>query len=58
MKAQEVSQMNMNRLPLGEVVPLRTPLVVYVEPSRICNFKCEFCFKFTGGKEIQFFPCR
>lgn len=49
MKAKEISLMNANRVSLGQVVPLRTPLVVYVEPSRVCNFKCEFCFKVQEG---------
>lgn len=60
MKAQEISQMNMDRLPLGKVAPLRTPLVVYVETSRVCNFKCEFCFKaygVGGGRKTLYFPC-
>ena len=51
MKAKETSQMNMNRLALGKVIPLRTPLAIHIEPSRVCNFKCNFCFRFNG-KEL------
>lgn len=31
------------RLPLQEVIPLSTPLVVYIDPTNKCNFRCEFC---------------
>lgn len=32
-----------NRTQLEKVIPLRTPLVVFVDPSDACNFKCRFC---------------
>ncbi|MBS1197323.1 MAG: Radical domain protein [Proteobacteria bacterium] len=32
-----------DRLPLQEVIPLSTPLVVYIDPTNKCNFRCEFC---------------
>lgn len=38
------------RTPLGEVVPLRTPYVVFVDPSSACNFKCTFCP--TGDRDL------
>jgi len=28
---------------LHEVIPLSTPYVVYIDPTNLCNFKCEFC---------------
>lgn len=31
------------RTRLGDVVPLRTPYVVFIDPSSACNFKCTFC---------------
>jgi MoaA/NifB/PqqE/SkfB family radical SAM enzyme len=31
------------RIPLGNAIPLDTPLVVYVEPSTHCNLACKFC---------------
>lgn len=38
------------RTALGEVVPLRTPYVVFIDPSSACNFKCTFCP--TGDREL------
>lgn len=32
-----------NRTKLEKVIPLDTPLVVFVDPSDACNFKCRFC---------------
>lgn len=32
-----------NRVRLESVIPLKTPFVVYVDPSDLCNFKCDFC---------------
>jgi MoaA/NifB/PqqE/SkfB family radical SAM enzyme len=32
-----------NRTRLEGVIPLETPLVVFVDPSDACNFKCRFC---------------
>jgi len=32
-----------NRTKLEKVIPLETPLVVFVDPSDACNFKCCFC---------------
>jgi radical SAM protein with 4Fe4S-binding SPASM domain len=43
MGATMKSQVGNNRLPLEESIPLRSPLVVYVEPSGYCNLKCKFC---------------
>lgn len=28
---------------MQDLIPLATPLVIYVEPSGYCNFKCTFC---------------
>jgi len=39
-----------SRTQLGDVVPLRTPYVVFVDPSSACNFKCTFCP--TGDREL------
>lgn len=38
------------RTRLADVVPLRTPYVVFVDPSSACNFKCTFCP--TGDREL------
>lgn len=32
-----------NRTCLEEVIPLSTPMILFVDPSNICNFKCKFC---------------
>ena len=32
-----------NRLKLEEVVPLDTPLLMYLEPTNACNIRCKFC---------------
>lgn len=38
------------RQSLEKVIPLKTPYVVYIEPTNLCNFKCIFCP--TGDKEL------
>lgn len=32
-----------NRTKLETVIPLATPMVLFVDPSSACNFKCKFC---------------
>jgi len=32
-----------NRIPIAELVPLDTPLVVQIFPIYACNFKCKYC---------------
>jgi MoaA/NifB/PqqE/SkfB family radical SAM enzyme len=32
-----------NRTRLETVIPLKTPFVIFVDPSDACNFKCKFC---------------
>lgn len=32
-----------NRTRIETVIPLETPIVVFVDPSDACNFKCRFC---------------
>ena len=44
MNAEIGTRFNPNdRTPLQEVIPLRTPLVLFVDPSSVCNFRCKFC---------------
>jgi radical SAM protein with 4Fe4S-binding SPASM domain len=31
------------RTNLADVIPLDTPLVLFIDPSSLCNFKCKFC---------------
>lgn len=32
-----------NRIDLAELFPLDTPLVIYLEPTSLCNYRCKFC---------------
>lgn len=34
---------NSGRIVLAESVPLTAPLCIRIEPSQLCNFRCEFC---------------
>ena len=40
-----------NRTKLETVLPLRTPFVIFIDPSDACNFKCSFCP--TGDTELM-----
>lgn len=51
MKAAIKPRINLDgRVPLETVIPLATPLVVFVDPASACNFKCGFCP--TGHHEL------
>lgn len=39
------------RTKLEEVIPLKTPFVIFVDPSDRCNFGCKFCP--TGNKQLM-----
>lgn len=43
MKAAIGTRKSENRTNIGDVTPLATPYVVFVDPSSACNFKCTFC---------------
>jgi len=44
MKAEIKPRINReNRTRLETVIPLSTPMVLFVDPSSACNFKCRFC---------------
>lgn len=44
MKAKIEPRINLNdRTPLETVIPLKTPFVIFVDPSSGCNFKCTYC---------------
>lgn len=52
MKAQIKPRIELeNRTRLEEVIPLRTPFVIFMDPADTCNFKCKFCP--TGHKELM-----
>ena len=40
-----------NRKKLRDVVPLNSPLSMYIEPTRKCNLKCFYCMHSTRGNE-------
>ncbi|MEI8128062.1 MAG: radical SAM/SPASM domain-containing protein [bacterium] len=40
-----------NRTKLETVIPLKTPLIINVDPSDKCNFRCKFCP--TGDLELM-----
>lgn len=39
-----------NRQPLQEVIPLSTPLALFIDTGNACNLKCAFCP--TGDKDL------
>lgn len=40
-----------NRKRLGDIVPLASPLSMYIEPTKKCNFKCFYCMHSTRDRE-------
>lgn len=40
-----------NRTKLETVIPLKTPFIVFIDPSDVCNFQCKFCP--TGNRELM-----
>lgn len=44
MKAKIEPRINLNnRTKLEEVIPLEIPMILFIDPSSICNFKCKIC---------------
>lgn len=43
MAAIRENLVNNNRQRLEEVIPLRTPFSLAIDPCNLCNFRCEFC---------------
>lgn len=41
-----------DRKPLWELLPLKQPLRVNIDPCDTCNFKCDFCFQ-SKSREFQ-----
>ena len=51
MKAEIKPRINLeNRTRIEEVIPLSTPMILFVDPASMCNFKCKFCP--TGNHEL------
>lgn len=43
MKAKFESSVDKNRNKLADVLPLKSPFTIYIEPTRFCNLKCYYC---------------
>lgn len=54
MKAEYRAPIDPDRKPLQELLPLKAPLSLYIDPCNVCNFKCDFCFQkqtqMSGGR--------
>ncbi len=37
------TQLGKNRVDLSSLLPLPAPLSLFVEPTNVCNFRCQFC---------------
>lgn len=54
MKAINENLVNKNRTKLEEVLPLKTPYKIVIDPCNLCNFKCEFCAIQTTEKKLNY----
>lgn len=54
MKAKKQNLVNRNRHRLEEVLPLRTPYTLCIDPCNLCNFRCRFCAIQSGDAELTF----
>ena len=44
MNAKQIPRIDIHdRIELKNALPLRTPYVIYIDPSDTCNFRCKFC---------------
>ncbi len=46
--AKLTSLIRTDRAPLWEMLPLKQPLRVNIDPCDLCNFRCDFCFQNKG----------
>lgn len=44
-----------NRAKLSEIIPLNSPMSMYIEPTKKCNFKCFYCMHSTRGRKPSIF---
>ena len=54
MKAINDNIINRNRNKLEDVIPLSTPYTVAIDPSNLCNFKCNFCAIQSKSEKLNF----
>lgn len=54
MNAKYQNLVNHNRNKLEEVIPLSTPYSIAIDPSNLCNFKCNFCAIQTSNKFVKY----
>lgn len=54
MKAILGNLVNNNRAKLEEVIPLKTPYTITIDPCNLCNFKCNFCAMQVSAKKQQY----
>lgn len=47
MKAEIKPNYDENRQKLADIIPLPAPFTVYIEATRVCNFKCFYCIHST-----------
>ena len=47
--AEVKSSVDTKRQKIADIVPLDSPLSMYIEPTRACNFKCFYCMHSTRG---------
>lgn len=49
--AEHKTSYDNTRQRIADIVPLDAPLSMYVEPTRICNFRCFYCMHNTRGQK-------
>lgn len=54
MKAKRQNLINKDRHRLEEVLPLRTPYALFIDPCDLCNFRCRFCAMQAADVELPF----
>lgn len=54
MKAERTNLINQNRVNLQDVIHLKAPLTLCIDPCNICNFNCKFCAIQTSDRNLKF----
>lgn len=54
MNAKKQNLVNKNRHRLEEVLPLRTPYSLVIDPCNLCNFRCRFCAMQTADADLSY----